>query len=224
MLITSCTNENDFLKEIGEMPKAESISNREDTYGYYLAARLAHIRKDYKNAVKYYISAYNENPSDSELLNLIYMISLSEGDIDTAYKYAKITDETENGNNFVSIIIMSKLINDKKYQEALSYIDELEGNAYKDFFAPMIKAWVYIAMNDENNAWKTMKPLIEEESFKVLYNFHMGMMNDYLGKNEDAQKYYNLVMKDNNVDISFRAVQIIGNFLIRTGQKKKLLS
>lgn len=54
-----------------------------------------------------------------------------------------------------------------------------------------------------------------------MYNFHAGMINDYFGRNREAQKHYEVIVEEEQLEMSFRALQIISNFYIRTEQKTK---
>ena len=50
------------------------------------------------------------------------------------------------------------------------------------------------------------------------------MINDYFGRNQAAQKHYEVIINDETTEMSFRALQIITNFYIRTNQKDKALA
>ena len=50
------------------------------------------------------------------------------------------------------------------------------------------------------------------------------MINDYYGKNEEAQKHYEVIVNEESLEMSFRALQVITNFYIRTGQKDKAVA
>ena len=62
------------------------------------------------------------------------------------------------------------------------------------------------------------------EEMKTVYSLHSGLISEYFGKTKDAQKYYDIVINDKANDMSFRALQIISNFLVRNGEKEKALN
>lgn len=50
------------------------------------------------------------------------------------------------------------------------------------------------------------------------------MINDYYGKNDEAQKNYEVIVNEESLEMSFRSLQIITNFYVRTGQKEMAVS
>ena len=47
------------------------------------------------------------------------------------------------------------------------------------------------------------------------------MINDFYGKNDEAQKNYEVIVNEESLEMSFRSLQIITNFYLRTNQKDK---
>ena len=85
----------------------------------------------------------------------------------------------------------------------------------------MFNAWSYVG---EDNYEQAVTELQKLSSNETVYSLHSGLTSEYFGKTKDAQKYYDIVINDKANDMSFRALQIISNFLVRNGEKEKALN
>ncbi len=194
------------------------------SYGAYVAGRVAHLRKDFNAAADYYIQALKVDPDNPELISRVYLILTSKGRVSEAAQYAELSLKNGDKNNFIHIIIAADKIKKGQYKEANNIINGIDGTIYKEFITPLISAWTYAGLNDKGKALKAMDPIGKEPSFRALYNFHMGMLNDYFGDNNAAQKYYEVIVNEESLEMSFRALQVITNFYIRSNQKDKALA
>ncbi len=194
------------------------------SYGAYVAGRVAHLRKDFNAAADYYIQALKVDPDNPELISRVYLILTSKGRVSEAAQYAELSLKNGDKNNFIHIIIAADKIKKSQYKEANNIINGIDGTIYKEFITPLISAWTYAGLNDKGKALKAMDPIGKEPSFRALYNFHMGMLNDYFGDNNAAQKYYEVIVNEESLEMSFRALQVITNFYIRSNQKDKALA
>ena len=194
------------------------------SYGAYLAGRVAHLRKDFNNASDYYIQALEADPENNELTSRIYLILVSKSRIDEAAIYAK--KNTDNGikDNFAYTVLAVKDMHDENYTQSIEDMKNFDNAAYRDFIAPLLNAWNYVGLNKPDQALETLGKLKGDPSFKTLYHFHAGMINDYFNRNREAQKHYDLIITNESMELSLRSLQIISNFYLRTDQKDKALT
>lgn len=191
-------------------------------YGAYLAGRVAHLRQDFNSAADYYMLSLQKDPENAELLERVYVILASQGRIPEAAKFAKLSQKKGDTNNFTHIIIAVDDAKNGRFPQALTSLRKLGGNpVYTKFITPLLSSWIYVGMNDPQKALKTIAILNEDPGFKSLYHFHAGMIEDYFGHNQEAQKHYEALINDEKMEMSFRTLQVISNFYIRTGQKEK---
>lgn len=47
------------------------------------------------------------------------------------------------------------------------------------------------------------------------------MINDYFGRTAEARKHYEVIVNEESLEMSFRALQVITNFYIRSGEQEK---
>ena len=200
------------------------ISQNKTPYGAYLAGRVAHQRKNFNAAANYYIQALKEDSHNQDLLSRIYLILVSEGRVDEAAKYAKLSLQKGDKNNITHIIIAIDDIKQQKYGNAVKTMNQLDGSVYKEFITPLINSWAYAGQNQPDLALKELSIISKEPSFKALYNFHAGMINDYFDRTTEARKHYEVIVNEESLEMSFRALQVITNFYLRNNEKDKAIA
>ena len=223
VLFNSCTQQ----AELTASHQKENfiIQNPElkKSYGAYLAGRVAHLRKNFNVAADYYMEALSEDPENKELLGRVYVILASKGRISEAAKYAKISLKKGDKNNFTYIIMAVDEMKKGQFEEVNDTIRQLDGPVYKEFIIPLMSAWAYAGLNQPDKALKTLSVLNKEPSFRALYHFHAGMINDYFDRTDEARRNYEIIVNDESMEMSFRALQVITNFYIRNGEKDKAI-
>lgn len=217
---TACSNPHDVQEQQSKKVTLNGPDLKK-SYGAYLAGRVAHLRKNFNVAADYYIEALNENPDNRELLGRVYVILASKGRISEAAKYAKISLEKGDKNNFTYIIMAVDEMKKGNYDQVNTTIEQLEGPVYKEFIIPLMSAWAYAGLNNPDKALKTLSVLEKEPSFRALYHFHAGMINDYFNRTDEARRNYEVIVNEESLEMSFRSLQVITNFYIRSGEKEK---
>lgn len=221
----SCSNnlggkakvESDIVKPLPETTAQKS-------YGAYLAGRVAHMRRDFNKASDYYIESLRIDPQNKELVSWVYLILVSQGRVDEAAHYAVEAEKNGDKNNFIKAILAIDEMKKGNYKQVASTLKPIKNPLYKEFINPLITAWAEAALNHPEKALQQLDTLKKEPSFRALYHFHRGMINDYFGRNQAAQTDYEVIVKEESMEMSFRALQIISNFYLRTGQKDKAVA
>lgn len=192
---------------------------KDTAYGTYLAARVAHLRQDLNTAADYYIKSINLGADNQEIIGRAYVLLTSEGRIDEAAKYAKIAQEKGDKNNFIHFVIMTDEMQKKQYDEALANIQNVQDKIYQESILPLFEAWIYAGEGKQTEALQILEKLKKDKSLTSLYYMHSGMLNDYFDNAENAQKAFDTVVNNENLELSYRSLQIISNFYIRNGKK-----
>lgn len=224
VVFNSCSNSS-INKTYSKTPTAQAQSSGvKKAYGAYLAGRVAHLRKNFNTAADYYMIALNEDPENEELLSRIYVILASKGRIPEAAKYAEMSLKNGDKNNFTHIIIATNEMKQGQYAEAIKSLNNLNGQVYEEFITPLMSSWAYVGLNQPDKALKTLEVIKKEPSFRALYHFHAGMINDYFDRTDEARKNYEIIVNEESTEMSFRALQVITNFYIRNGEKDKAIA
>ncbi len=224
MVFNSCVNRqnSDLNGTAFSLPKLDVAQNH--SYGPYVAGRVAHLRKDFNTAANFYMEALKTDPDNRELLTNVYLILTSQGRIAEAAKYAQHAVELGDKNSFAKIIVVANQIKLKQYAQAQKTLKSTEGAIYKEFISPLLSAWAYVGEGNKKKALEALDVIKKEPSLRAMYFFHAGMINEYFNDNKAAEKDYEVIVKEESLEMSFRALQIICNFYIYNGHKDKALA
>lgn len=193
----------------------------ETAYGTYLAARVAHLRQDLNTAADYYIKSIKLGADNPEIISRTYVLLTSEGRISEAAEYAKKAREQGDNGNFIHFVVMTDELNKGNYDKALESLENIKDKAYQESILPLFESWIYAGSGKPEEALAAMDKLKKDKSLVSLYYMHSGMLNDYLGNQEDAAKAFDTVVNNENLELSYRSLQIISNFYIRSGRKNE---
>lgn len=227
LLFNSCVNkQSPIVSRPVSRPAASFGENPEfkQAYGAYVAGRVAHLRKDFNTAADYYMQALQTAPKNPELVSRIYLILTSQGRIAEAAKYAAESKKLGDKNNFINIIIAVDQMKKGQYQDMIKTVNQVDGIIYRDFINPLLTSWAYAGAGEKNKAIAALEPIKKEPSFKALYNFHAGMIYDYFDDMPKAKQHYEVIVNEESLEMSFRALQVICNFYMRNGQKDKAIA
>lgn len=191
-----------------------------NTYGAYLAGRMAHIRKDFDRAADYYKIAYEKEPNNPELMTRLYLLLSSKGRIDEAADYAQKALDAKAENSFARMLIASKQLHDGQYAASIKSLNKIDDQIYKRLIAPLINTWNYAGLGNQDKAFEELRKLSKEDGLGQVTRQHRAMLFDFFGKNREAAEIYQQILNDKNSEISVRLLEIISNFYIRTGQKE----
>ena len=220
-LFNSCTG--NFLS-LSKYQEAPVVFENESLYGNYLVGRVAHIRQDYDVAAKYYVKSIEKGFTNNDIIGKTYIILASQGHIDDAVKYANMAKENGDKNNFIDIINAVHDFKLKNYKKARKQINNISEKTYKNLISPLFNAWSYVGEKDYAGAKKELQRISDINEMRMVYLIHRGLIAEYFGFDDEAKSFYNAVINNENADISFRALQIISNFLVREGQKDRAVS
>lgn len=221
-LFNSCTA--NFINLSDLEAKYSFVERKDSAYGNYLAGRVAHIRQDYENAAHYYTKSINRGFSNSDIIGKTYIILASQGKIKEASKYANMARQNGDANSFIDVINAVYEFKQGNYKLSRSLLNKITEKTYENLITPMFNAWSYVGELDYKKAMDSLAPLSKEEEMLTVYNLHAGMIAEYFKDNASAQKYYDIIINNRSEDISFRALQIITNYMVRNNRKKEALS
>ena len=220
-LFNSCTG--NFLNVETPQGYHNYVARKESLYGNYLAGRVAHIRQDYDRAAYYYVKSVEKGMVNEDILGKTYIILTSKGNIKEAVKYANIARQKGDNNSFIDLINAVNEFKSGNYRLSRSVLNNINETTYKKLISPLFSAWTYVAEGNYTGAMDSLKSLKDKE-VEAIYHLHAGMIAEQFDKNNEAEKHYKKIIDDKANDISFRALQIISNFLVRNYKKDEAMS
>ena len=221
-MFSSCS-EQFFSKMMVAENETSLKSLPQSMYGSYLAGRVAHLRQNYGKAADYYMKSFELGLKNEDILSSTYLLLASEGRIKEAAQYARLVNTNDDKTNLMPFIFLAEDMQKKDYEQALKDIDMLKKTPFAKNVQPLLKAWVLAGLKQENEAIKTLDALKTDKNLSGLYYMHRGMIHDYFGNENEAMKDFEVLVDNKSVPLSFRELQIIGNFYLRTGKQEKLI-
>ena len=119
---------------------------------------------------------------------------------------------------------MTDELQKNNYEQALAALNNIHDKVYKKSIIPLFSAWIYTAKGNKEQALKELTTLKKDKSLLSLYYMHSGMINDYFNDIPAAEVAFATVVKDENLELSYRSMQIISNFYIRAGKKDEAIA
>ena len=86
----------------------------------------------------------------------------------------------------------------------------------------MLRAWIYAGLNLYPQAIKSLEPLLQDRALHNMYLFHAGAISDYMQKNEEADKYYTMLIGMKDLKLLSFPLQVLSNFYLRQNNPEKL--
>ncbi len=214
---------NDSFKQPHEIVQKKHIKLPDNVYGTYLAARTAHMRQDYNLAADYYIKSMDLGAKNIGLINSIYLLLASEGRISEAADYALKARQDGDDANLILFILMTEDMHEGLFDEAYKNSLSIKGKPFEDTILPLFQAWIFASKNEKQKALDVLNHLKKEQALAPIYHMHRGMINDYFDDQDAALQDYEIIINDESMPLSFRALEIIGHFYIKSGMKDKII-
>ncbi|BAI76553.1 TPR repeat-containing protein (plasmid) [Azospirillum sp. B510] len=198
-------------------PGAESAADGAGSAtGSYLAGRYAQHQDDWTAAARFTAQALAADPDDDSLLRRTFLLRLGEGRIDTALGYAARLLGEQGEPQMALTLLTADALARGGLDEADGYAARLPSDGLGRFLTPLTRAWLAAARGKTDEALAALRPLAEVKGFEALYNLHAALVLDLAGRSEEAAARY---AKVTETDAPLRVVQIVGNFMTRTGRK-----
>ncbi|MBP2303285.1 tetratricopeptide repeat protein [Azospirillum picis] len=186
--------------------------------GSYLAGRYAQHQDDWTAAARYTAEALAADPDDPALLRRSFLLRLGEGQIDTALGYAgRLLGDQGEPQMALTLLAADALAKDK-LDEADGYAAKMPSDGLGRFVTPLTRAWLAAARGKTDDALAALEPLASVQGFGALHALHAGLILDLAGRSDEAAARY---AKVTDTDAPLRVVQIVGNFMDRTGRKEE---
>ena len=200
--------------------------------GNYLAGRHAQARRDLSAAADYLGAALKQSPGAPDLLQRTFVLMAVEGRVGEAAPLAQRLIDAGAKAPMAHLTLALVDIKKGRYDAAEKRLEKLPANGLSGFMAPVLRAWALMGMKESRAAFKLLstdpaKAAAEKDPKKtpskaatILYALHSALMNEMLGRNNEAERLYLSVNEDPN-KLSLRVVQLLGALFERTGKTKK---
>ncbi len=190
--------------------------------GKYLAARLTEISGEHEKSARFFESALTQDPKNEFLIQESMRANLLAGDVDRTMVLADRQHLLRNDAVIPTLLLTIGAVKKENYNEALEYLklmgaDKVTGgNNVRDLALAVIDAWALLGKGDEAAAMKRLENLKISGKFVEFITYQQALMSEAMGKDEEAARYYRVVVRNPNV-LSERLAEAANRYFTRTG-------
>lgn len=197
------------VKELKQVP--------DQPFGEYLAGLHAAIHNDLSAAADFHEKALLLDPENRMILKKSFTLFIADGRYGEAQKAAHKLDELEVSDNMIKMFLFLEQLKSGDHEQALVKLDDIGSAGVYGLLKPLFRSWVLMAQGKSVEAEENTALLLESPGFKDFKKFHAGLLYDYLGKTQVAEKLYaeSLIVPG---AMSLRTIEAYGILLRRLGR------
>lgn len=163
-------------------------------YGAYLAGLMARNHQDIETMTNYLMRVLKTDPDNVEVLEEVYFFNMIYGRFDQAIPFAERLNKLKQNGLFVDHAILTYWIQQGHYKEVLTALDQKEFSSFSPLFEALIRAWTLAGLHQTKDAITALSSLNTKE-MKSLYLYHAGLIYNYAGQPEKAEKLFKQLEK-----------------------------
>jgi tetratricopeptide (TPR) repeat protein len=188
----------------------------QEIYANYLSARFAATEHDLHDAAKYYRESLDRDPDNATLLALAFFYSTSSGEVDDAAKLAQRVVKATPDDRAARLTLAVAAMKAGNYADARANLNQSAKGPFTNLTASLVDAWAAAGAGDGASAIADLKAASASTGADALSAFHLGLLNEFLGHNAEADAAYRDALL--KAGPSPRIVDAYGRFLERTGK------
>jgi tetratricopeptide (TPR) repeat protein len=217
VILTGCAAQGQPAVPTKIVASDPNVIHASSPLGSYLEGQHAQHEHDYGAAAKYFGQAMSQDPSDYELINKTFLFDLSEGRIDEAKTLADKINQIDPASPLPALVIILGRLQSGDGAGADTMAQSMPREGIHRFVSPLVQAWAKVADNQPDQAILALAPLKDIQGFAPLADFHVGLINDYLGRTADAEAAYLRVVQS-TTRTNWRSIEALGGLYERAGR------
>ncbi len=186
--------------------------------GNYLAGRHAQTKRDLSAAADFLGAALNKAPESPDLVRRTFVLMIVEGRIREAETLARQLVDLKPKEAVAHLTLAVIDIKQRRYEQADKRLKGMPDKGLIGYVAPVLRAWSLLGQKKNREAMKILKAPTKQKATRILHTMHSALISELLGQNEDAEKFYSKVQRE-QTDLSLRVAQLLGALYERTGKK-----
>ena len=196
-----------------QLPDETSLS------GSYLAGRTASKLRDNDAASEFLTRALEEDASNPVLIERVFLLELSEGNIEIAEEMAQQVLGFNSQQRMARTVLGLRDYRNRHYPGARKNFTAAAYTPVGELTSALLIAWSWAGQGELPPALKALDKLDNNESFANFKTFHAALIADYLGNSIRAEASYKKAYEQTGS--SLRVAQAYGNFLERNGRAQE---
>ncbi|MBV8146161.1 MAG: tetratricopeptide repeat protein, partial [Gammaproteobacteria bacterium] len=191
-------------------------SMRRSELGDFLAARHAERERDFNSAAGFMLEALEQSPDNYDMLVRAETFLIIDGRFDEAVKLAERTLRVAPGHPQSVLLMALSEVRKGNYAGAETWLKDQPLASINRIVLPLMNAWIQAAENRPAAALNALRPILEVNGFRPLYEYHAALIEDYVGHGEAAADHYKRSLEIDG-GAPARLIEAAGNYYERTG-------
>ncbi len=167
--------------------------------GHILAGSFAHEQKDLSSAIKYYEVAQSVNPDDPALLEKLFSLYMSAGEMTKAAGIAPRLIDLKQDVQQARLVLAVEKFKDRNYVEAEAIIRQTRDDPFSVFVKNMFLMWAAYGQGDDDRARSHAEALLDLRTLDTLAGWNIARLYEALGDNKAANDLFIAVIQKNTM-------------------------
>jgi tetratricopeptide (TPR) repeat protein len=185
--------------------------------GDFLAARHAERERDFSGAATFMLQALEQSPDNYDMLVRAETFLVIGGKFDDAVKLAERTLRVAPGHPQSVLLMALNDVRHNNFPGAEKWLKDQPLASINRIVLPLMNAWIQAAENRPAAALNALRPILEVNGFRPLYEYHAALIEDYMGHSEAAAEHYKRSLEIDG-GAPARLIEAAGNFYERNGR------
>ena len=181
--------------------RARSVKTLQDIgpslTGHILAGSFAYEQKDLSSAIKYYEVAQSVNSDDPALLEKLFSLYMSAGEMTKAAGIAPRLIDLKQDVQQARLVLAVEKFKDRNYVEAEAVIRQTRDDPFSVFVKNMFLMWAAYGQGDDDRARVHAEALLDLKTLDTLASWNIARLYEALGDNMAANDLFIAVIQKN---------------------------
>jgi len=201
----------------GVVPQPEQQqASQSQSFGDYLAARLAASDHNMVDAAKLYNASLAADPGNADILSHAFLYTAASGDVAKAAQLADRLVKSDPGNRAAKLALAVEAMKTGNYAAARGDIPPSEKGSFTGLTMVLVDAWAATGAGDTKGAESDLGQVVSQGGTQTLADFHRALIEDLTGRDKAAEAAYKQAIASGGE--SPRIAEAYGRFLEREGR------
>ncbi|HEX4078967.1 MAG TPA: tetratricopeptide repeat protein [Rhizomicrobium sp.] len=183
------------------------------SFGDYLAARLAASDHNMSDAAKLYNASLAADPDNPDILSHAFLYTAASGDVDSAAELASRLVKTDPDNRAARLALAVAALKRGDYADARQDVSPSAKDSFTALTLVLLDAWAAEGAGDLKSADADLAQIVAKGGTQTLADFHRALIDDLAGRTDDAGTAYRSAVAAGGE--SPRIAEAYGRFLER---------
>jgi tetratricopeptide (TPR) repeat protein len=203
-----------------ERPRLFDLTSTSSS-GNYLAARIAGAGRDMVSAAAYYRAALRADPSNPDLIERTFLVTLASGDVDESLLLAERVIQLDKNHRIARLVLGARGIKIGQFAQARTHLGLAVRGPIADLTSTLLTAWAFYGSNNTAAATAHIDKLTGPDWYAVFKDLHAAMILDLSKQGKEALRRIERARAlDPN---SLRTIDTYGRMLSRAGRNDDAL-